>query len=81
MTTWEYAGMAVVTEVNKKNGGTETMLITIGLPNKVKPETSLSTLTELNKLGKEGWEVVSVTPRNFTFGVINDYLLKRPISE
>jgi hypothetical protein len=81
MTKWEYASMLVSIgngedgdfTVIKMHLNTESKSTNLLLGNAGRP------LNELNKMGKEGWEVISANERFVETGVSFAYLLKRPL--
>jgi hypothetical protein len=85
MTKWEYATIRVgaALDWNAKSGKARNVTFEISTAEEVisLPPNETRTLSELNRLGSQGWEIVSVNYDRLPDGVIIEYFLKRPLAE
>jgi len=85
MTKWEYATIRVgaAFDWNARGAGSRNVTFEI---NTAEEEISLppdeaNILLELNRMGSQGWEIISVNYDRLPDGVIIEYFLKRPLAE
>jgi hypothetical protein len=83
MTKWEYATIRVGAAYDWNVGGSRkvTFEISTAAEEISLPPQEAKILAELNRLGSQGWEVVSVNYDRLPDGVIIEYFLKRPLAE
>ena len=82
MIKWEYRSISIATYDWNAN---ETKRVAFEI-NTSQEVISLSpdetkVMRELNQLGRQGWEVISVNYDRLPDGVIVEYFLKRPLAE
>jgi hypothetical protein len=85
MTKWEYAAIRVGAAYDWNVSGSGSRKLTFEISTAKEeinlPPDETKILLELNRMGSQGWEIVSVNYDRLPDGVIIEYFLKRPLVE
>ena len=83
MTKWEYRRIKVRATYDWHANATQSVAFDIETADEEisLPPDEAKVMQELNRLGRESWEVISVSYDRLPDGVTTEYFLKRPLTE